>query len=59
MSFFNEERVMPVAEISLSFRIYPSLNKERVMLVAGICNASLLYYKVPIAIGMQSVKYKY
>jgi len=38
----------------LSFRIYPSLNKERGMPVAGICYPSLLYYK-----DLQSDKCKY
>jgi len=36
----------------LSFRICPSLNTKMELLVAGICNPSFLYYKVPIAIGM-------
>ena len=30
---------------TLSFRICPSLNTKMVLLVAGICNPSFLYYK--------------
>jgi len=42
----NKTRKPGSAGLSLSFRICPSLNKETVMLVAGMYYFSLMYYEI-------------